>query len=226
MVMTTFERRSRPRSPRVLVVSSVAVVVVAAGVGSSALSPSATVAAARAPYDGAAVADTVPSDVAGSGADVVVGETGNVEKREGEPAGLTDEAGRHAYFSITVESVAVRSSCPARSASVSRPDRRYFLAVDVSASMPAEIPGLVDGGADVFMPLTADAFRVLDADGVERGGPSPAAWDCFDESELAAPFIGPGESTRGVVVLESDVSTGWIAYQPVPGSGWQWAFAE
>jgi len=226
MVMTTFERRSRPSPRRVLLLSSAAAVVVAVWVGSSALSPSATVAAARAPYDGAAVADTVPPDVAGSGAEVVVGDTGNVEKLEGEAAGLTDEAGRHAYFSITVESVAVRSSCPARAASVGRPDRRYFLAVDVSASMSAEIPGVVDGGADVFMPITADAFRVLDEGGVERGGPSPAAWACFEEPDLAAPFIAPGESTRGLVVLESDVSTGWIAYQPVPGRGWQWAFAE
>lgn len=226
MVMTTFERRSRPGPPRAALLWSVALVVAALGVGSAARASSATVAAARAPYDGAAVADTVPSDVAGSGTEVVVGDTGNVEKLEGEAAGLTDDAGRHAYFSITVESVAVRSSCPARAASVGRPDRRYFLAVDVSASMSAEIPGVVDGGADVFMPVTADAFRVLDPDGVERGGASPAAWACFDEADLAAPFIGPGESTRGVVVLESDVSTGWIAYQPVPGSGWQWAFAE
>lgn len=226
MVMTTLERRSRLRAPRAVLLWSVAAAVVALGVGSAGLAPSATVAAARAPAEGAAVAEAVPSDVAGSGAEVVVGETGNVEKREGEAAGLTDEAGRHAYFSITVEGVSVRSSCPARAASVSRPDRRYFLAVDVSASMSAEIVGVVDGGADVFMPVTADAFRVLDADGVERGGPSPAAWACFEESDLAAPFVAPGESTRGLVVLESDVATGWVAYQPVPGSGWQWAFEE
>lgn len=178
----------------------------------------------------AAPPEPPPDDVAAQapaaagGADVHVSESGNVVKELGEPSGLVVDGARRASFTMTVDEVETRTSCPGRASGTVLPGRRYFLVATLRAAMGADAGAAVDGDGDVYMPLTADAFRVLGPDGAVRGEPTEASWACFGDDELAAAFVGPGESTHGTVVLESDTSSGWLVYAPTGGAGWQWAF--
>ncbi len=148
--------------------------------------------------------------------------SGNLHKELGEPAGLTTATGEGVYFEITVRDIAVRTSCPGRG--VQAPPRHgYFVVVDLQASMSDKVEEVV-GGADVFMPLTADAFAVVAADGTRTTATlTDASWSCFEDDALAAPFVGPGETTSGSVVLDSPVASGTLVYAP-GGVGWEWDF--
>lgn len=177
------------------------------------------------------VAPETPHDVAtegpsGSGiTSVRVAPSGNVEKDIGESAGLTLAGSDHAYFEFVVEGIEVLVSCPGRGVTV--PTRNgYFVVVNLRAQMSDAVSQAVKGGSELFMPLTADAFRLVGADGpVAAETLTDASWACFGSDVLAEPFVGPGEETAGLVVLDSPISSGTLVYAPA-GRGWEWTFGE
>lgn len=172
---------------------------------------------------------SLPDDLAtaapsGTGvATMVVAASGNIKKELGEPAGLTIEGSDTSYFEVVVEDVSVRTSCPGRGVHTA-PLRGYFVVVELSSTMNADVSQLPGGGSEVFMPLVAEAFQIIGPQGQEvPPGPTDASWACFENADLAAPFIGPGESTAGLLVLDSPFESGTLAYEPA-GPGWQWEF--
>lgn len=172
---------------------------------------------------------SLPDDLAtaapsGTGVAMIdVATSGNIRKELGEPAGLTIDGSDTAYFEVIVEDVSVGTSCPGRGIRVA-PLRGYFVVIELSSTMNADVSRLPGVGADVFMPLVAEAFHIIGPEGQEvPPGPTEASWACFENDDLAAPFIGPGESTAGLLVLDSPFESGTLAYEPA-GPGWQWEF--
>lgn len=213
------------RTARTALLSSVAVVAVvgfgaaASGAGASGTAPS-SVGATPSPTD---VAERPPADVDLDGP-IEVSDAGHVVKDLGEPGGLTVAGAETAYFEITVLDVAVVTACPGRGVALP-PANGYFVVLDVTASMRSDIDEVVDGGADLFMPLAADAFRVLAPDGSATGQTlTDASWSCYSDAELAPPFVGPGETATGKVVLDSAAGRGTLVYAPGGAAGWEWAF--
>ncbi len=174
---------------------------------------------------GQAVASDTPGDIAseapaGTGVtSIEVAPSGNIRKDLGEPAGLTSGDGR-VHFEIRVDDITVTSSCPGRGVNVP-PEHGSFVVVTLSARVADDVG---DVPTDVFMPLTADAFSLVGRDGaVTVPTLTDASWGCFEDESLAAPFVGVGESTSGLVVLDSPVTSGTLVYAP-GGSGWEWDF--
>lgn len=175
-----------------------------------------------APEPSAAGVATAPPAEVGTGT-VEVSDSGNVLKDLGEPAGLTLAGSERAFFEITVRAITVTTSCPGRGVSVA-PLNGYFVVVEIAASMPDDARAAAGSDADLFMPLAADAFRVVGPDGVERTDTlTEASWACFPDEELAPPFVGSGEAAAGKVVLDSAVDQGTLVYAPA-GPGWEWNF--
>jgi hypothetical protein len=173
-----------------------------------------------------AVDDVATQAPAGAGVtSIEVSEAGRVRKELGEPAGLTEPGASSALFEITVSDVSVMTTCPGREVAP-RPVRGYFVVIDLTARMADEGRSATAGDEGLFMPLVADAFGVVAADGSVVATPSEASWSCFEDVELAPPFVGAGESASGKVVLDSAVSAGTLVYTPGGNLGWEWAFGR
>lgn len=92
--------------------------------------------------------------------------------------------------------------------------------------MSGDVATAVPEGSQLFMPLAADAFEIVGPDGSVTAHPlTDASWACFDSDVLAAPFVGPGETSSGLVVLDSPVGSGTLVYAPA-GPGWEWTFGQ
>lgn len=165
------------------------------------------------------VATSAPADTGVTA--IEVAPSGHLRKEFGEPAGLTLAGSATAYFELTVVDVTVVTDCPARGVDVA-PEHGYFVLVDVAASMSAEVAALVPGEADPFMPVTADAFSIA---GENLHTLTDSSWACFEAEDLAPPFVGAGETVRGLVVLDSPVAAGTLVYAPA-GTGWEWKFGR
>lgn len=210
-----------------LLTAAVAAVVGIGGAAASGVGAAGAVASSRAPSAVQAtpsdVAERAPADADLDGP-VEVSDDGHVVKDLGEPGGLTVAGADTAYFEIAVVDMAVVTSCPGRGVALP-PANGYFVVLDVTASMRADIGDVIDGGADLFMPLGADAFRVIAPDGTETGRTlTDASWACYQDADLAPPFVGAGELASGKVVLDSATDRGTLVYAPGGGAGWEWAF--
>jgi len=198
---------------------AVAAIPLLAATGFAAVSAATSVAA-----DSDGVPGVATAAPPGTGVDTLrMAPSGNLRKQLGERAGLTAAGENRAFFEITVEAVSVLDSCPGRGVDVP-PEYGRFIVLDVEASMAADLPAGVP--SDRFMPLGADAFTVADPAGrVHAATLTPASWGCFPADELAAPFVGAGETTRGKVVLDSPIGAGVVVYAP-GGTGWEWEFGR
>lgn len=157
------------------------------------------------------------------GEDVEVNDSGDVEKTEGEEGELVDGETDEVMFSIAVSDIAVIESCPGRIDTEVMPENGYFITFEVESSMAADMAS-DSGEDDVFLPLLAEAFEVLDADGESVGSGTESSWLCFEPDVLAPAFVGPGEEASGMVVLDSSVEHGSIRYAPDGQAGWTWEF--
>jgi len=173
---------------------------------------------------GRETADIATEAPSGSGvASIELGASGNIAKGFGESAGLTLAGSDRAYFEFAVENISVVGSCPGRGLQLA-PRNGHFVVVDIRATMSGDVSDVVPGGSAMFMPLTADAFELVGADGpVLVDTQTDASWACFGPDALADPFVGPGEATEGLVVLDSPIISGTLVYAPA-GVGWEWVF--
>ncbi|MGJ9695673.1 hypothetical protein ACRQHG_00610 [Actinotignum sp. GS-2025a] len=179
----------------------------------------------RTMHDRAAVTDS--SDASEGGRPVTVASGGDVEAQLGVPVGLSVDGATRAAFTLTVTGLTRPQQCPSRIAepTVFTPENGTFLVADISASM-AQDYAQYDPEAP-FLTLDRDAFYVTDQEGnIQKGSHSVAAYGCYTTAEKVAPFINPGETAAGKVVLETSLDHGYLVYNPwgVPGSGWRWAF--
>ncbi|WP_418605750.1 hypothetical protein [Georgenia sp. SUBG003] len=151
-------------------------------------------------------------------------ERGHVRKDLGEPGGLADATDGRAVFEISVDSATVSATCPGRGIDVS-PANGHFVVLDVTASLSADVAAGADRGQDVFMPLVAETFDIVGPGGAVQGSTvTDASWACFDDDELLPPFLEPGRTVTGKVVLDSVSDSGVVVYAPDGEAGWEWEF--
>lgn len=121
-----------------------------------------------------------------------------------------DEKTKKTYFTVKVAKSQLLESCPDRMGGPNlKPERSKFLVLDIEASK-------VGGSkSDLYMPLLAEAFSVVDAKcGINRSAASDAAWGCRKDSQLAPAIINPGEKVPGKIVLDIAANKGKVAYDP------------
>jgi len=176
------------------------------------------------PADGLAVAPSAP---AGTGAGPAqVSERGHVRKDIGEPGGLTDATDGGVLFEISVDAAQISPTCPGRGVDVT-PANGHFLVLDVTASLSADAADGADPAQDVFMPLVAEAFDVVGpGGGLQETTVTDASWACFDDDDLLPPFLEPGGTVSGKVVLDSASDSGVVVYAPGGEAGWEWEFGR
>ncbi len=153
--------------------------------------------------------------------EIEVTDNGRVRKQLGEPAGLALAGSRSAPFQLTLNAIEVVTSCPGRGVTLA-PERGYFVVIDLVASVDNDITDAT--GRDLFMPLVADSFGILGPDGTAQATPTEASWGCYEDDQLAPPFVGAGEVAAGKVVLDSAVPAGALVYTPGGSTGWEWSF--
>lgn len=110
-----------------------------------------------------------------------------------------DEKTKKTYFTVKVAKSQLLESCPDRMGGPNlKPERSKFLVLDIEASK-------VGGSkSDLYMPLLAEAFSVVDAKcGINRSAASDAAWGCRKDSQLAPAIINPGRTyaARSCLIL-------------------------
>ncbi len=155
----------------------------------------------------------------------VLDSTGDVIGTIGEPSGMIGANGQP-VFTIKVIDIRQESTCPTRiEGETFTADSGKFVIASVEATMDRSFPEQTN--ETPFVTVDSDAFSVLDDDGnVVSGTLSQKAYGCFTLEERVQPFVNPGESVAGLVVLESSVDHGYLQYNPwgVAGSGWVWEF--
>ena len=163
-----------------------------------------------------------------TGEPVETSDVGDVEASLGTPVGLVDSEGT-SQFSVTVDSIEFLDVCPSRleDGTQHTPENGSFLVADVTASMEATYVDALDAGEEPFLTLDADAWYVTDLNGVAQQAPvTVSSYGCFSTDERMTPFINPGETLSGKIVLDVDITSGYLVYNPwgVEGSGWRWRF--
>jgi hypothetical protein len=148
----------------------------------------------------------------------------HLPKAIGETAGLSAAGSSSTLFALTVLGVDVARTCPGRGVDPV-PEHGHFVTVDVSAHMAAEMAHEVSPGTDAFLPLVPEAFRIVGPDGTVQDSVATASvWACFDDDELAPPFVEPGDVVTGKIVLDSRTRSGTVVYDPDGTGGWEWPF--
>lgn len=150
----------------------------------------------------------------------------NLHKVLGEPGQLVTEEG-DPLFSISVMSVDEVSSCPSRAQDLNAV-AGDFVVLEVTAEVREEILAFTDEvEEDVYFPLQAETFTLIDTSGEPiEGTASYLAWECYPDTDLLPGFIFPGESARGLVVLETSSAISTVAYMPADAPGWEWSLQE
>lgn len=144
-----------------------------------------------------------------------------VEVGERVEAPIGEEPG--AVLSLVVESVTVVAMCPGRVRPLEEPAFAAFVVLDLTAQVTWD--GIGTPPPDAVVPLGADAFRIIAPDGtVQEVTSTDASWACYDDAELAPPFVGPDETAAGTVVLDSATEHGTVVFAPGGEPGWAWTF--
>lgn len=172
---------------------------------------------------GAPIAQENPS----TGEDVKIDRFDNVQKDEGEKAGLVDESSNKSYFTIEVSNPTLLDQCPSRVDSTKlKPTRSKFLVLDVKATLANKVSDKVSGTTEeLFMPLIAEAWSITGSTGaINRNVTSETAWGCYTDAELLPALVNPGQTVSGKVVLDVDEIKGKVAYDPENNGGWSWPF--
>lgn len=188
---------------------------------------SATGSAADATHDnddgGLGVAAAAPDDT--SAGTPELSEHGHVRKDLGERAGLTSADDGAVFFEITVDDATVTTTCPGRGVDV-RPANGHFLVLDVTATLSSDATAGGDAGQDVYMPLVAETFSIVTPEGgLQETTVTDASWACFEDDELLPPFLEPGQTASGKIVLDAANDSGVVVYAPDGLAGWEWEFS-
>lgn len=140
---------------------------------------------------------------------------GHVLKGLGEAAEIIDADGT-VVASVTVTSTQVMTECPGQFATT--PQHGHFLVATVEASM-----GEVGFASDDLLLIGPALWQVQAPDGtVENELETEAAWSCYETDERLPNVIGPGESARGYLVLDTSITQGRVTFSLSGGEGWTW----
>lgn len=174
-------------------------------------------------------ATEAPSDVEQDAQDAPIdtAPNGDILATVGEQSGLVGPDGTSA-FNITVTDLGLESECPSKleDGTTFAPENGRFLVADVSATLTQDFASMTDHDTP-FLTVDSDVFEIVDLNGVTQSDShTVSAYGCYTNDQRIVPFVNPGESVEGLVVLDTDLEHGYLVYNPwgVDGSGWRWEF--
>ena len=159
------------------------------------------------------------------------GERGNVSATLGEPVLIVDDAG-HEVAELTIEAITPDYACTADEATLQDPANGHFIGVDMVLSAGSGFTEY-ENPFGIFTLTNNGRFTIIGTDGVTETntivGGAPAYLCTTAYNELLTLPVEPGQTYRGVVVLDSANAAGTLIWQPVlategPGPGWEWTY--
>lgn len=186
-----------------------------AGCGGAASSPTApTVAPATATQTEAASPSASASAAAGAKSS-----RGNIVKKPGEGAGVTDKDKTVASF--VINSIQVDPACTNTAAMPSK--NGHFVVLDVSMET---MPELAESVNPEFG-LAGYGWKAIAENGTTFNGDvaSFESYMCLSEAERFPSALGPAEKATGKIVFDVPTPTGVLVHkQGFMTTGWEWAY--
>lgn len=152
---------------------------------------------------------------------------GQVIKEVGQWAGVSSADQELIVAALRVTDIEVDVECTSSEAEPS--ENSHYTAIDFEVQVAPEFADQVEHGFLETVWITPSSLWVYDEEGELETGNSGRAFTCLPLSDYLMPEIGPGETFRGYVVLDSDVEAGDLTlplHQIVPGAegAWAWTF--
>ena len=166
----------------------------------------------------------------GSGA-APAGERGNQQAALGDPVTVLDDAGAEILV-LTVESITPDYPCDGDEASRQDPLNGHFIGLQLLVTAGSGLAEF-DNPYGIFTLTNNGKFSIVGADGVTEtdqiAGGAEAYLCTATYNEVLTQTVEPGQTYRGVVVLDSANASGTLIWQPVltsdgPGPGWEWPY--
>lgn len=167
-------------------------------------------------------------DASASATGIPTAPTGDVDATIGQQVGLVDSEGA-SQFGLTLTGITFPTTCASRLAdgTTHTSENGHFLVADIDATMATTYTHHTTGEDQPFLTLDTDAWYIADTNGVLQDNVNTvSAYGCYPTGQRITPFINPGEHVTGKVVLDTNLTHGYLIYNPwgVTGSGWRWAF--
>lgn len=153
--------------------------------------------------------------------DLGVNDRGNVTVEENEQAVFKDPKGDAEFAEFTATNVTTNFKCTAKDAQPSINGQYVALDFDVNAN-----EDLAESGFPYFY-LSVHEFRAWDAKGEPIPDPVGNAESCITDKERVPSPIDPGDSEKGLVVLDVPKGAGTASFTlgGFQGSyGWEWSW--
>ena len=161
---------------------------------------------------------TSASPVAAASAEMAKSSRGNIVKKPGDGASVTDKG---KTVQVSHRLIKVDAKCPGKYAS--KPENGHFVALDVSMET---IPELAQSVNPQFG-LAGYAWKAIAANGTTFNGNvfTGAAYMCLDDAARFPSALGPGEKATGKIILDVPTTSGVLVHQQgfMP-TGWEWAY--
>ncbi|WP_341358814.1 hypothetical protein V5H98_13765 [Georgenia sp. M64] len=119
-------------------------------------------------------------------------------------------------LTLTVDSLTVAASCPARGGATAEPELAHFVVAEVTALFAA-------GGSDEDAArVDAGSFVIRAPDGrTQQLVATASSFACFDAEQLLPPFVEDGQEVSGLVVLDSATAHGRVVHAADPRAAWE-----
>lgn len=167
----------------------------------------------------ATTAESSAAATPGAGSAGAKSSRGNLIKKVGEGASVTDKGKTVASF--VVNSIQIDPKCTNEFAKPA--DNGHFVALNVSMETD---PALVESVNPQFG-LAGYAWKVVADNGTTFNGDvmSVASFVCLNDKERFPSALGPGEKATGTIILDVPTPSGVLIHQQgfMP-AGWEWAY--
>lgn len=146
---------------------------------------------------------------------------GNLIKKLGDGAGITDQSLKKDVASFVINAITVDGACTNEYSQA--PVNGHILILDVSVQTEAAL-------ADSMVPsfsLNPYSFKTIAPNGTTSNVDlaSMATYSCLPDAEVLPSEIGPGENVTGKVVLDAETAEGILVFKPgYANFGWEWAY--
>ena len=159
------------------------------------------------------------------------GERGNQVAALGDPVTVTDEAGAEILV-LTIESITPDYPCDGDEASLQEPLNGHFIGVQMVVTAGAGLAEF-ENPFGIFTLTSNGKFTIVGSDGVTEtntiAGGAEAYLCTTGYNEVLTMIVEPGQTYRGVIVLDSANASGTLIWQPVlttdgAGPGWEWQY--
>ena len=180
---------------------------------------------------GSAAGSATDGEAGATGGAAPAGERGNQVATLGEPVTVVDEAGAE-LIQLTIESITPDYACDADEATVMDPANGHFVALELVVTAGSGLAEF-ENPYGVFTLTNNGRFTIISSDGVTETntivGGSEAYLCTTGYNEVLTLIVEPGQTYRGVAVLDTANASGTLIWQPVlegaaPGPGWEWTY--